>query len=304
MNKLTKAGLTALAGSLVASSAYAGALDVSGSAKVTYFSADEDEVTGNSFKMGKGITFSGSGELDNGFTMNYSYTMTNAAFSSQTISLDMGDAGTVGLSNSGGVAGMMAFASIVPNSGEQVWDDMNNNDNGIITFNNLSETNSLYYKGNFGPLSANFAYTNEGQSGGSDEHGVVTFNAMDGLMLGFGMGEEADNMDMDTMFAKYTMGNIVAGIQVTELDFTGTTADEESTQVALGVTVNENLAFSIGRTEVDITGTASDEESTGISVSYTMGGMSITAISNGQDHTGGSATADDAYKELTVAFAF
>jgi hypothetical protein len=34
MNKLTKLGLTAVAGSLVASSAYAGALDVSGSATI------------------------------------------------------------------------------------------------------------------------------------------------------------------------------------------------------------------------------------------------------------------------------
>ena len=138
MNNMKKLGLTALAGSLVASSAYAGALDVSGSAKMTYFANDDDEVTGNSFKMAKGITFSGSGELDNGFSVGYSYTMTNAAFSSQTVTLDMGDTGTVGISNSGAVAGMMAYASVVPNSGEQAWDDMNQNDNGITTFNNLS----------------------------------------------------------------------------------------------------------------------------------------------------------------------
>ena len=36
MNKITKIGLTALAGSLVATSAFAGAMSVSGSAKVTY----------------------------------------------------------------------------------------------------------------------------------------------------------------------------------------------------------------------------------------------------------------------------
>ena len=36
MNKLAKIGLTALAGSLVATSAFAGSMSVSGSAKVTY----------------------------------------------------------------------------------------------------------------------------------------------------------------------------------------------------------------------------------------------------------------------------
>ena len=46
MIKLRKLGLTALAGSLVATSAYAGALDVSGGASVKYVSLDETEVSG------------------------------------------------------------------------------------------------------------------------------------------------------------------------------------------------------------------------------------------------------------------
>ena len=49
MTNLKKLGLTALAGSLVASTSYAGALDVAGGAKVTYVSKDETEVTGNPF---------------------------------------------------------------------------------------------------------------------------------------------------------------------------------------------------------------------------------------------------------------
>ena len=49
MKNITKLGLTALAGTLVASSAFAGAMSVSGSAKITHGSHDEDEVTGNSF---------------------------------------------------------------------------------------------------------------------------------------------------------------------------------------------------------------------------------------------------------------
>ena len=47
MTNVKKLGLTALAGSLVATSAYAGALDVTGTAKVTYVSLDESVVTGN-----------------------------------------------------------------------------------------------------------------------------------------------------------------------------------------------------------------------------------------------------------------
>ena len=303
MNNMKKLGLTALAGSLVASSAYAGALDVSGSAKMTYFGNDDDEVTGNSFKMAKGITFSGSGELDNGFSVGYSYTMTNAAFSSQTVTLDMGDTGTVGISNSGAVAGMMAYASVVPNSGEQAWDDMNQNDNGITTFNTLSETNSVFYKNSFGDVGVNLAYTDD--TGGSDQHGVITYNGYDGLSIGIGGGEDGETKDMTTAFVTYSAGNVTVGVQRTEFDFAAqATADETSTQIAIGMAVNENMSISVGRTEVDMGDGNSDEQSTGVSASYTMGGMSFTAIANTQDNTNGSATADDAYKELTVAFAF
>jgi len=42
MNNIKKIGLTALAGSLVATSAFAGAMSVSGSAKVTYASNGEE----------------------------------------------------------------------------------------------------------------------------------------------------------------------------------------------------------------------------------------------------------------------
>ena len=51
MTNLKKLGLSALAGSLVATTGYAGALDVTGAAKVSYVSKDETEVTGNPFSM-------------------------------------------------------------------------------------------------------------------------------------------------------------------------------------------------------------------------------------------------------------
>ena len=69
MNKLKKIGLTALAGSLVASSVYAGTLDVTGSWSLSYNSEDDDEVTGNGWSMGDSVTFSGSGETDQGYAI-------------------------------------------------------------------------------------------------------------------------------------------------------------------------------------------------------------------------------------------
>ena len=98
MNKITKIGFTALAGSLVATSAFAGAMSVSGSAKVTY-QGGKGNSGANPYSNSKVISFSGSGEMDNGFTVSTGYTMTNAAFSSSYVSLDMGDSGTLHFMN-------------------------------------------------------------------------------------------------------------------------------------------------------------------------------------------------------------
>ena len=157
-----------------------------------------------------------------------------------------------------------------------------------------------------GDVSVNLAYTATGNAGESDNHGVVTYTGVDGLTLGAGMGTQNGDTetDMSTFFAKYTMGSITAAVQRTELDHSGTTADEESDSIGVGISVNENLSFSVGRTEVDLGPGKTDEESTGVSASYTMGSMSITAISNQQDDVGGSAGAKDRYKEITVGFAF
>ena len=127
---MTKIGLTALAGSLVASSAFAGAMSVSGSAKVSYQSKGQSAA--QPYSNSKGITFSGSGELDNGFTVSTGYTMSDAAFSASHVSLDMGDAGTLHFMNSTAKAGIDKYADVMPTAGEEVWDDVDADDNGVV----------------------------------------------------------------------------------------------------------------------------------------------------------------------------
>ena len=76
MINLKKVGLTALAGSLVAVSAHAGEISVSGSANVTY--KEGNGAVSDSFGTDKDVTFSGSGELDNGWTFAVGTLMTDA----------------------------------------------------------------------------------------------------------------------------------------------------------------------------------------------------------------------------------
>ena len=71
MNNFKKIGLTALAASLVSVSANAGAMSVSGSASIGTAGYSGEAVTsGNEYSMGNQLTFSGSGELDNGLTVS------------------------------------------------------------------------------------------------------------------------------------------------------------------------------------------------------------------------------------------
>ena len=278
MKNITKLGLTALAGSLVASSAFAGAMSVSGSAKITHASADETEVQGNSFSNSKGLSFSGSGELDNGWTVSTTYSMTNSAFSSSQVTIDMGDSGTVGLWNNANGAGINKYSDVVPTAGEQVWDDSDTDDNGLPLHDN---DNMIGYNGTLGGIGVSIAYVNGGsgakEGGASDSSWVVTYDGlMDGLSVGVGQGENGTTQDLSTAYVKYTAGSITVGYQISEVDNAASgTADEEANHIGASIAVNENLSVSAGRHEVDMGAGKVDEESTGLSDSYTMGSPTI-----------------------------
>jgi len=303
MNNLKKLGFTALAGSLVATSAYAGALDVSGTAKVKYVSQDETETTGNSYSSDKAISFSGSGDLDNGMSVSYVYTMTDAAFSSTKVSLDMGDAGTLSIMNGTDTAGIGKYDDVMPTAGEEVWDDVDSDDNGIVMH---SKVNSIDYIGSFGGFGVSAAYVNDGSGSSSDGSMVITYDGlMDGLQLGYGQGEDSVDLDLETFFVKYTVGGITAAFQRSDLNAAGASSDEESDAMGFSFAVNENLSISYGTHDVDFgAANKADEESSGISASYTMGSMTITGISNSTDNVAGTDASNDSYREVTVAFAF
>jgi len=141
MTNLKKLGLTALAGSLVATTGYAGELGLSGTAKASYTGGDTLGVTGNPYSMSTAVTLSGSGELDNG--MNIALKMVtdtgSTTFSSSSLVLDMGDSGSVALLN--GMNGGYGAGSVkdkMPSAGEEVYDDMSGEANGIVAWTQLT----------------------------------------------------------------------------------------------------------------------------------------------------------------------
>ena len=303
MNKIAKIGLTALAGSLVATSAFAGAMSVSGSAKVTYQGGKGDSAA-NPFSNSKGISFSGSGELDNGMTVSTGYTMTDAAFSSSYVSLDMGDSGTLHFMNGTSKAGLNKYQDKMPTAGEQVWDDVDTVDEGVVGHGTL---NAFGYEVDMMGVTASASYQKDGVGTNSSVVLIANDLGAEGLQLGAGIGTDATSHgvedDHSTMWATYTAGMATIGIQTSTID--ANSADEDRIAYAASIAVNENMSVSYGISTVDFeTASLSDEESSGVSASYTMGGMTFAAVMNQTDSVAGAAGTDKEFKEISVAFAF
>jgi len=310
MTNLKKLGLSALAGSLVATTGYAGSLDVTGAAKVSYVSQDETEVTGNPFSMTRDISFAGSGELDNGMTISYGQVLSAGAFSSSSLKLDMGDAGTLSFSN--GTAsghGLAAYEDKMPTANENVWDDLDGEANGLAA---LSKANTIGYGTSLAGANISMSYNPDAgaTTAESSKSIAVDYAPVDGAMVFYAMGDVAGttvNTGTDTWTAggTYTTGATTVGIQLTSLDKAAADSDQDRTHIAASFAVNEDLSVSWGMSTVEFEGAAKvDQEDSGFSISYTMGSMTVAAAANNSDNVSGTNGTDDTHKEMSVAFAF
>ena len=119
MINLKKVGLTALAGSLAAVTAHAGELSVTGSANVTYVTG-ETENAAQALGHDKDVKFSGSGELDNGWTFAI-HTLTKDDFtvSSTATVITMGSLGSIGVGSGGGTNINGAYDEAIPTAYEE-----------------------------------------------------------------------------------------------------------------------------------------------------------------------------------------
>jgi outer membrane protein OmpU len=309
MTNLKKLGLTALAGSLVATTGYAGELGINGTAKASYNSGDTISVTGNPYSMSTAITFSGAGELDNG--MNIALTMVtdtaSTAFSSSSLVLDMGDAGSLALLNGmNGGYGAAAYKDKMPSAGEEVYDDMSGEANGILSMDN---SNTIAYKNSVSGVNFSVDFNADNGSDGSSKSIGLDYSPMDGMMVFVGQSDIAagtNDTDTHTTFGgTYTTMGATVGIQMTSIDDATAASDIDRTHIAASFAVNENLSVSYGISNVSFEAASkTDQEDSGLGASYTMGSMSFGASLLASDNVGGTSGTDDTHKELSVAFAF
>ena len=308
MNKLRKVGLTALATTLVASSAYAGELSVSGSASLNYSGLSTNSDT-NPYTMGDSITFSGGGDLDNGMSVSVSYELDGGNFDDMSMSIGLGDGmGTLGFSGtSTSPGGVDSVKDIVPTAYTPVYENTNAVDNGLATTSGRNQTGMWGYKNSVGNVDISLGLNTKNSTAQQDAETSIgiTYNAMDGLTLVAGRFDDDGVAENDTYGIKYAMGGLTAAYQKTDVNYDATgTADQSATHYGVSFAVNENLSISAGRQVVDISNAADDETNTGVSASYTMGSITIGGGMNDVNSAGGSSGSNAEVSMLNVSFAF
>jgi len=321
MNKYTKAGLTALAGSLVAMSAAQADFTASGSAKMSYTSKNgsgDAKHTGARWGMDKDITVAGSMEMDNGWKVSTTHTLDDGAGSQSALTVDMGAMGALKYQLVDGALGIGIIDDVIPTADEETW-------NGITgaTGRVSVGANGFNYSNNISGVSVNVGYVPAGVEADNQTGGVGTSGAgtggssialsgspMDGLTVYAGTGTKANatsveqDDDLMTYAAVYAYGAITVGYQFSEIDTYNSVTDYDTTGMSIAYAINDNLSISYAERTVDIGGTALDEEQTGMSIGYSMGGMTIKAHNNVVDNIAGAATNDLEHMEIAVSFAF
>ena len=326
MNNIKKIGLTALGTSLIATSAYAGALSVSGSASIT-FSGKDKGTAANGFSMSDSITFSGSGEMDNGWVVTVSYELDDNETStgnmdSRSVKIDTNGMGTVTFAGHGGSSAMGAVDDVMPTAYGESWDIVSGTmDTGGKTGTNIynsigsAGSNNMFHYSS-GDLVDGFKVTASYTPSGTGEVEsstdiAVEYTGVEGLTVGLAQGENnasggTSNTDNSTMYVKYAYGPVTVGYQESDIDSSTATADDDFEAMGITYQVNDDLTIGYTESTYNAGSEATDQENSNLSAAYTMGGMTLSVAFAEEKNRGGSTAVADDVKgyNINLAFAF
>ncbi len=316
MNKFKKIGLSALAGSLVATSSFAGEMSVAGSASINMEHINGGAANaGKTFSMGNQLTFSGSGELDNGLNVALSFVIDqgddtaigSGPFDSHSVTISSDGLGSLKFSGEGGSSAVSAMDGTAAGD---IWDSFDIastiHPTGVGGGNN-----SMFYTlpSMVDGFALTASYTPSGSGTDSATSLGVTYTGVEGLSVSYGMGDDTTvgNAGEGTALkASYAIGSVTVAYSNYEFDTTGTSSDDDTTSYKVSYTVSDELSISYGAEEVERPGKTEDAEFAGVTASYTAGGMTISASMQTADNMDGSTTStqDRERWALGLSFAF
>ncbi|MAJ23236.1 MAG: hypothetical protein CBC24_05205 [Candidatus Pelagibacter sp. TMED64] len=286
MKKMTKIGLSALAGSLALSAANAGDFGISGSVTISNASRSAsitDDTAGAStsgarFGMSRAFTLTGAGELDNGYSWTYfAASATDGGsfgWTSSGMTMDLDGMGQIGWLNKAGP--LDAIDDVAPTAWEEVSD-------GIFSRDQAGGISGGYHVDYYTPELAlgtvvRVAYAPEisgtpgdkGTAAGSAGQGsgqAISINTkpVDGLSMGaaYSKVDQVNTTSFDDdkeeaiAYVKYAIGPITVGYQrnvevpnenggTTSGNATNSVQYYDETSWGVSFQVNDNLSISYG----------------------------------------------------------
>ena len=313
MNNLKKIGLTALGTALVTSTAVAGSLDVTGTAGITYVGNSGADNGGSKLTQKTTISFTGSAELDNGFTVSYYNNISGQEGTNfnQHFDVDMGDAGKLRFAGNGtsGNGAVGAWDDKTPAANEESWDikggggetgpvNQQTGDDSLI-YTNTAIMDGVTVMLNYKPSET----TNDSTTGAG-----LAYTGIDGLNIGVAKEDNntaADEVKNTVVYATYAMDAFTFGIQNNESDSAAANADRDFTAWGISYAVSEDISISYGSSEVDFENTSlEDQKADALGVSWTNGSMSVTASRHDIENVAGANDDDRDATEVNLTFAF
>jgi len=320
MNNFKKIGLTALAGSLVATSVYAGEMSVSGSAswRISNHAGTDG---GKTMAMGNQLTFTGGGEMDNGMNVALSFILDqgdNTVGATKTATTATGEApfDSHSITISSDAMGSITYAGEGASSAQNTLDTTAAGDIWDNTFGFTAPTNADAGKVLTWTLPSVMdglgVVTSYNMSSAAKEATVgyaLTYTGVEGLSVSYGFGEVGGNTagttgsEVTTMKASFAFGPITAAMSINDYDITGA-SNEEQSSYNISYSISDELSVSYGSETHETTGQSTDEEFDQISVSYTTGGLTASVRQTNADNVTGATQTEQSQWNVGLSFAF
>jgi outer membrane protein OmpU len=273
--------------------------------------------TGKSWTMGNQLTFSGSGELDNGMNVSLSFVLdqgddtaiASGPFDSHSVTVSSDTLGTLKFSGEGGSS---AQSAIDTTAAGDLWNNGSN-----VTAPRASEggNNSLFYTlpSMVDDLAVTASMSPGGAGGSTATSWAVTYSGVEGLSVSYGTGETntvGTEQDHTTMKASYAISSFTVGASKTESNYDlAASIDETVSSWQVAYTISDDMSVTYGVDTIDTEAQTVDEEISGLGISYTTGGVTLSAnrfeaSGQGNSNTEGPLTGDQERWSLSASFAF
>ena len=327
MNNFKKIGLTALAASLVSVSANAGAISVAGSASLGTAGYSGTAVTsGNEYSMGNQLTFSGSGELDNGLNVALSFVIDQgddenndetSPFDSHSVTISSDSLGTLVMAGEGGSSTASAIDTTAAGDLWDAFDGMTNaagqaDGAGLASATAGVGDNSFFYTtpSLVDGLTVTASFAPKGTATEAKTGFGVNYTGMEGLTVKYAVADVVKgntataNGDSTVMSLSYAYGPLTVAYSDMQYDIGTASSDVDTTGMKVSYTVSDELSISYAQETIDFDGTSVDAEYEGITAAYTSGGMTLSAGMYEADNASFTTATNEDYEKWTLGASF